>query len=328
MRWCPGWLARPYKTMLLLCLTSSLPLPMQAAPVFSFGVISHTDAASPDGTVLSESIAASDADNLAFVVVNGIKTVSESCSDKLLFQRKEVFQNAKNGLIVVLAGSDWTACTNHNGDSLAMERLNRIRELFFSDEFSFGGSKLPLMRQARMPRFRTYGENLQWEVGSTVFATLNLPANNNAFLAAAGRNSEFEERLIADRDWLHRLFGVARQKHATGIVLFCDADPMATTDSVARTGVGAHRDGYVEIRKQILALAAHFPGKIVVVHGQGEAGNSSNFAGQNIIWRGNLGSIALTSGWFKITVDPTTPVQFSRDSIEQVEPSLVKTVVQ
>ena len=122
---------------------------MQAGPAlaqpgeFSFGVIGHSFKAASDESALREAIAATDQDNLAFVLVNGIKSNAEPCSDTLYQQRKALFDEAKNGLIVSLAASDWSECKNARDRSAAVERLNRLRELFFVDEFSFGASKIP-----------------------------------------------------------------------------------------------------------------------------------------------------------------------------------------
>ena len=300
---------------------------------FSFGVIGHTatpainvssanNPSNPSSAItptsaqaaqdkaLREAIRASDADSLAFVVANGIKAAAEPCSDQLLFRRKEAFQDAKNGLIVSIAGSDWSACHTASGRSVAIERLNRVRELFFADDLSFGASKLPLARQASTPRYRAYGENLRWEVGTVMFATVHLPGNNNDFLAAAGRNSEFDDRMIADRDWLHRIFGLAAQKNAVGIVLFCDANPLEKPDMVTRLGFGSRRDGYVEIRKQILARSQRFAGKVLLVYGADAAADAS----APIAWQGNLGTLGVSAGWRKITVEPTQARVFQAGS--------------
>lgn len=286
----------------------SIPLVAAAqSGSFSFGVISHAGAATPDEAALREAIIATDNDSLAFVVVNGIKTAAEPCTDKLYFHRKEMFQSAKNGLILAIAASDWSNCHNARGQPIAMERLNRVRDLFFADEFSFGASRLPLMHQASTPKYRTYTENLRWDIGNLAFATIHLPANNNDYLNAAGRNSEFEDRMVADRDWLHRVVSVARQRNAAGIVLFCDADPLARPELLARIGLGSGRDGFAEIRKQLQALSARYPGKILLVHaspgGSGDPGA--------IAWQGNLGSIGASQGWLKITADPQMPSLFT-----------------
>ncbi|MES2830749.1 MAG: hypothetical protein V4695_02000 [Pseudomonadota bacterium] len=283
-----------------------LPVLVQAMPL-SFGVISHTAVAAPEDTVLREAIAATDADNLAFVVVNGIKASSEACSDQLFIRRKALLEKAKNGVIVSIAASDWSACRAENGQSLAIERLNRIRDLFFGSDFSFGSTKLPLVRQDRTPKFRTYAENLRWDIDRLVFATVNLPANNNDFTHAAGRNGEFEDRMIADRAWLQRLFASATHRNAVGIVLFVDGNPMAVVPPKSSNGASAYRDGFAEIRQHIQQLSQRFDGKIMLIHGQ----DTDNTAFANIItWQGNIGLLHLSSGWQKITADPTSPALF------------------
>ncbi|MBC7512896.1 MAG: hypothetical protein H7234_00485 [Herminiimonas sp.] len=289
-------------------LISMTPTAWSQPLAFSFGVIAQPVVAAADDARLKEAIAASDGDSLAFVVMNGVKSASEPCSDKFFFKRKELFQSAKNGLIVSLAASDWSACRNESGHSLAIERLNRVRDLFFETEFSFGASKLPLLRQASMPKFRAYVENVRWDIGSLVFATLHLPANNNDFLSAAGRNSEFEDRLIADREWLRRTFNIAIQKNAAAIVLFCDANPLAVPERSGRLGIGARRDGFLEIRKQLLALGERFSGRVLLIHGQSGVGASAE---QAITWQGRIGTVAPSAGWLKVTVDTALPTLFA-----------------
>ena len=286
-------------------LISATPQAWSQPLAFSFGVISQPLVAAADDTRLKEAIVASDGDSLAFVVMNGIKSINEPCSDKLLFKRKEVFQGAKNGLIVSLAASDWSACQNGSGQSLAMERLNRVRELFFETEFSFGASRLPLLRQASMLKFRAYVENVRWEIGNLVFATLHLPANNNDFLSGAGRNNEFDDRLIADREWLHRTFGIAAQKKAAAVVLFVDANPLALPERSSRLGNGMRRDGFLEIRKLLLAQSERFSGRVLLIHGQ--AGGEE----QGVIWQGNIGTVAPAAGWLKVSVDAALPTLFA-----------------
>lgn len=134
--------------------------------------------------------------------------------------------------------------------------------MLFQDEFSIGTSRLPLLRQSATAKFRNYAENSRWEVGGVMFATINLPANNNHYRLEAGRNSEFEDRLIATRDWLHHLAVHASISRVDAIVLFSDRNPIAPP----RRGI--KRDGFKEARQQISSLAAKFPGRVLLVHGQ------------------------------------------------------------
>ena len=306
---CMPWLAA-------LLSSAILQTAFAASTAFSFGVIGRISMNASDDSQLRDAILASDADNLAFVVASGIKAATEPCTDALYLQRKEIFQSAKNGLIVSLAASDWSGCRGTDGRSLAIERLNRVRDLFFGSDFSFGSTKVPTMRQANTPKFRAYVENLRWDIGTTVFATVNLPANNNDFLTAAGRNGEFEDRMVANRDWLHRVFGIAVQKNATGIILFCDGDPLDRPDAIGRIALSGNHDGFSEIRKQLQALSAHFTGRILLVHGQSAAQQAS---APDITWRGNLGTVRGTPGWLKITVDPNAPNGFVLDTTQRLK---------
>ena len=269
---------------------------------FSFGVLSHVIRNATDEASLREGVEASDADNLAFVVVNGIKGSSEPCTDKLYHRRKAMLQEAKNGLIVSLAASDWAECKQANGKSSAVSKLSLIRELMYGDEFSIGDSKIPVLRQSTIAKFRDFSENARWEIAGTMFATINLPRNNNHYVVDAGHNSEFEDRLVANREWLNRVFTYATRRKMVSIVLFCDGNPL----SVPRAGT-AQRDGYAETRKQIKALTAKFPGKVLIVHSQ----SGSETPASTIHWQGNLGELDAGSGWTKLTVHQSGPELFS-----------------
>lgn len=271
-----------------------------AAGEFSFGVIPHPVDSKHADAALRDILEETDAENLAFVIVNGIKSTGEPCTDKLYEHRKDLLDDAKNGLIVSLAASDWAGCTNENGKPNAILKLNQLRELFFADDFSLGATRLPLTRQSTSAKFRSVSENARWEIGSVMFATVNLPANNNHYVYDAGRNSEFEDRQVANREWLNRIFSFATRKKNRGIVLFSDANPLSRPSPVER------RDGYAEVRKQLLALTAKFPGKVLLVHTQE---NSAPHAA-GIAWRANLGQIGVGPGWTKVTVKPSLPNLF------------------
>lgn len=265
---------------------------------FSFGVISDVIKRPGDEPELREAIETTDADSLAFVVANGIKAANEPCTDAVYKRRKALLDEAKNGLIVSLSASDWAECKNAGGKPAAVSKLNFLRELFFTEEFSAGGTKIPLVRQSTIAKFRDFSENARWEVGNTMFATLNLPRNNNHYLLDAGRNSEFEDRLVANRDWLNRIFSYATRRRLDGIVLFSDGNPLSPPVSKI-----IKRDGYSETRKLIQSLSQKFAGKVLLIHSQ-PSGSGVTAAG-SIRWQDNLGELHASSGWMKLTVSQT-----------------------
>ncbi len=284
---------------------------------FAFGVIAHATTSQSGQAALSQAIAASDADNLAFVVVNGIKSEKEPCTDELYTARRDLLQSAENGIVVSLAASDWIQCKDKNQTSTAIERLGQLRELLFPSEFSFGMSKIPLLRQSITPMFRSYSENARWEFSSILFATINLPAGNNHFLLDGGRNSECADRLIANKEWLEILFGYANLNNMRGIVLFCDGNPL-TPPHQRPFLLHGQRDGFAEIRHYLMTLTATFPGKILLVHSENlntteeKRSQTVTTDDQNsIVWQHNLGSIGIAPGWKKLFINDTSPQLFS-----------------
>lgn len=282
---------------------------------FEFAVLGHSFKAGPDDAPLKKAIAETSAFNAAFVVATGIKAASESCSDKLYGQRKDLLGASAPPLIVSLSASDWASCRNSRGRINAIERLNRLRDVYFADDQSLGQRKLTLSRLSSTAKFRSYAENAHWEYGGVLFATVNLPANNNHFLPEAGRNSEFEDRLVANRSWLQRLFAMAQRKQLDGIVLFSDGDVgvLDDDDSSLLPSFSSKQDGFAGPRKQIRTLAKKFSGKVLLVdtggsETEGKDGKGKKAAarseGPKIRWKGNLGHVSIDSDWSAIAVRP------------------------
>lgn len=298
-------------TALLAC-TASLAAPgaWSAQQDFAFGAIGHALAGENGEETLRRAIAETDADNLAFVVVNGIKSASEPCDDALYNRRHDILSQAQNGIFMSLAASDWITCRDREQRSDATGRLTRMRELFHSGEFSLGASKLPLLRQSLTPKFRSYAENTRWEVGNVLFATLNLPAGNNHFLLDGGRNGEFEDRLIANRNWLQHLFAYATLKKSAAIVFFSDGDPFGAPPK--RSFFRTQRDGFAETRHAFSELAGKFQGRVLLVHGE----TAKPKAPPRILWTGNLGSVGMGERWLKVVVDDSLPQLFAVDDAD------------
>lgn len=266
---------------------------------FSFGVIGMGSAPHPDALLsLRTAIAETNAENLGFVVSMGIRSRGESCSEDVLDDRHALLQAAENGVVVAVTAADWAAACRGT-TSTAGERLNQLRNRFFDEEFSLGGTRLPVLRQSAAPQFRSYSENMRWELGSVLFATANLPANKNHYVSDAGRNSEFEDRQVANRVWLQRLFRIADYQRATAIVLFVDADPLL------EPAPASGRDGFSEVRRQLKLLASRFDGRVLVVSAK-PSGQRARKAlrSTRIEWNGNTGHLSVPAGWVKVDVSP------------------------
>jgi len=295
-------MASVLRPVLCALAAAALAWPAHAAPngkdEFRFAAIGHTLG---DEALLKQALADSSESSLAFVAVTGIKGANEDCSDKLFKRRLNLLDDAARPLIVSLAASDWTECRNSAGRSSAVERLNRLRELFFAEPHSLGARKLALTRLSGTAKFRSYAENAHWQVGKVLFATLNVPSNNNHYLRAAGRNSEFEDRLVANRAWLHRLFTLARRERLEALVLFTEADISPAAPARPKAD-----DGFAELRRQLASIEHKYPGKILLV----DAAPLAADARPSLTWHGNVGHVSLGSHAAEIKVDPDQPSLF------------------
>ena len=309
---------RAWRWLTLLAACLALPAALGAEPgarargkslpgAHQFGVIVHPFREGNNDAMLKQALLDSGPASLAFLVATGIKAASEPCSDKLYAQRKQLLDQAPGPVIVSLAASDWIQCKSALGRSAAIERLNRLRETFFDEPRSLGERKIALARLSASAKFRSYAENAHWQYGRILYATINLPADNNHYLPEAGRNSEFEDRQVANRAWLKRLFLMAQRKNMEGIVLFSDADlglGEERDDAYVAPGLGTQKDGFAETRRQISTLAPKFHGKLLLIDAQGTPK-------PNITWHGKLGHLTLNAGALTVRVNPGSSALFT-----------------
>lgn len=305
-----SWLARAAPAG-MLALLLALPGPTALAQVrsFSFGVVGQTERTGAGAQALRDTLAGTARERLVFVVVNGLKSSAEPCTDRVYTERRELLDEARHTVIVSLGAGDWARCRRDDGSSAATDRLARVREIFFAETNSAGqsasgnqadptSSGLSITRQSATVQFRDYAENMRWHTGGVLFATVNLPGNNNNYIADAGRNSEFEDRMIANRFWMERLARAAKQKKARALVLFVDADPLLPAKARKNT-LGGRSDGYAGFRRHLRELTSHYPGRVLLVHNA-----QGRDAPTTLTWRGNFGEMVLGAGWTRVTVGP------------------------
>lgn len=281
---------------LALLLWAGLAAAVHAQPV-RVSVLMHVMEDSADDAALRIALETAVASDPDFLVVNGLKAVRERCSDPLFQQRKSMLEQAPVPVFLSMAGSDWIACRDQQNRPTASVWLNLLREQLYGD-ISWNGAKLlNLRRQSTTPAFRSYAENTRWSVGQVLFATLHLPADNNHYQSAAGRNSEFEDRQVANREWLGRLAAIASQERHQGIVIFCDGNPLP-----GPLNGSSQRDGFEEIRRQLQTLADRAGVWVAVV--QGPAARAPRVP-TDMEWQGRLGHVNLPAGVTTLVIDAT-----------------------
>ena len=128
----------------LIALLLLWPILATAQPL-RFGLFGDTPYSAWERAKLPELMADMAAADSAFVVHTGdFKSGGDACSDALYQDRLALFQASSVPLVYVPGDNDWTDCHHRsNGAYDPLERLDRLRALFFASDQALGQSKTP-----------------------------------------------------------------------------------------------------------------------------------------------------------------------------------------
>ena len=236
--------------MLALALCGSV-----GAAEFSFAAFADTPYSADEEARFPEMIAEMGRENLAFVVhVGDFKAAWTTCSDEIFLQRREWFDQSQHPFIFVPGDNEWVDCRRPLGAGRdPFERLDRLRELFFSRDTSLGQRRLPLTRQSSPGGSPRYPEHLRWEREGVLFLTLNAPGPNNYTQAA-----DYAARDQAARLWLTQSFAMARARKLRGVVVFMHGDPWSP--------LGQLRKGFAKLMETLAVETRAFDGAVLLVN--------------------------------------------------------------
>lgn len=305
------------KTTRLLALALLLPF-SAIADGFSFALIGDIPYSGYERQHLPRLLEEIGGEKPEFVVhIGDIKNGSSVCSDEVFFDIHAVFQASPRPLIYVPGDNEWADCHRlNNGGYDPLERLQRLRQIFFPDEQALGQRKLRLERQSNAPSFAAYRENTRWQIGRALFVGLNVPGSNNNWGKAREPSREYVERSRANRAWLAESFARAREQKLAGIVIAIQANPDLES-SKHREG---QPNGYLEFIEQLRAETLAFPGQVLLLHGdthhhridQPLRDPKTGDPIRNFTRVESYGSPFM--GWVKVTVDDADPLVFRFES--------------
>jgi hypothetical protein len=199
-----------------------------------------------------------------FVVhIGDFKAAATPCSDELFAERRRMFDASPVPFVFVPGDNEWTDCHRASaGGHDPIERLAKLRALFYPDDQSLGRQKLRLARQSADARFGAYRENARWLMGGIVFVTLNVPGSNNNLGRNAAMDAEHAARMAANFAWLDGAVRRAAARDMRGLVVFAQADPFFV-------GRATRVDGYAQFREALRTHAATLAKPMLLVHGDG-----------------------------------------------------------
>lgn len=294
------------------------------AAKFDFGLIGDLPYTSEQDAKFVNLINEINQKKLAFVVHDGdFKSGSTLCDDKTFYQRKQLFQTFRAPFIFIPGDNEWTDCHRaNNGSYNPLERLAKLRGIFFQGSESLGQRTLRLTRQSEQAQYSKFRENVRWTYGDVMFIGLNIPGSNNNFGRTPEADAEYVERNAANLAWMREGFNIARNR-SRGIMLVIQANPgfeLPPTDP--------NRTGYNDFLAVLETETLAFSKPVVLVHGDTHSfqidkplfGSKSKSRIENFTRVETFGSPDVH--WLKASVDFRDPNLFSfRQRI--VKPNLV-----
>ena len=213
--------------------------------------------------------------DLAFVVhVGDIGSPTyNSCTDETYYRRRDEFNQSRHPLVFTPGDNEWTDC-HEAGIPDSLERLSKVREVFFQGERSFGQRTLPLTRQSSDPRYAKFRENTRWIHGGVLFVTLHIPGSNNNLGRTPEMDAEYAERSAADIEWMRQAFQDAKQNNSRAIMILIQANPRFEEiwNARRRAALGIapppkKPSGYTGFLKALQHELLDYDKPVVLVHG-------------------------------------------------------------
>jgi hypothetical protein len=292
----------------LLLLFAALIAGAAHAETWRFALIGDTPYSDYERRELPRMLDAIAAENLDFIVHAGdIKHSRDACSNALFADRKALFDASALPLVYVPGDNEWTDCDRLSaGHFDPLERLQRLRQVFYADDASLGQHRIPLERQQG-----DFREHQRWRMGPLLFITLNVPGGNNNWHRTGEESWEAAARMPKVLAWLQEGFAIAKAQQLRGIVITMQANP-----GFKHYRAGLPHGGYRALLDTLRKETQAFPGQVLLVHGDThwQRVDQPLFDPQTGKRIGNFTRAETFGypylGWTKVIVDDTTPELF------------------
>ena len=244
------------------------------------------------------------------------------------------FQRSANPFILTPGDNDWTDCHLLKAQKVdPLERLTKVREMFFPEGRSLGRKTMPIVSQGKDQGFGKFRENLTWTIGGIVFATFHTVGSNDNFGRTPEMDAEHAERMAANIAWIKKAFAAAKAANAPGLVLMTQANvnfethwtPSLKGRYVRSGGAQAPKEtkptGYDKL-VDVLADEMESYGKpVAFIHGDTHLYriNKPLLSKKTKRFFQNFTRIEVfgdpDTHWVRVTVDPANPGLFSAEPV-------------
>ena len=209
--------------------------------------------------------------NPAFTVhIGDFKSGTSPCFDVMFKEQLDFLNTFDAPLIYTPGDNEWTDChRDAAGKFDPLERLAKLRAMFFSSPHSLGRARMPVERQGDlMALHKPFVENTRFQSGGVQFVTLHVVGSNNGLEPRDRRAAdEFFDRDAANQAWLSDSFAKAKRENAKAIVIAMQAD-MFEFD-FGHFGKDEHltHSGFLNIAERLVREAIAFARPVLLIHG-------------------------------------------------------------
>ncbi|QDG89727.1 metallophosphoesterase [Pseudarthrobacter sp. NIBRBAC000502770] len=211
---------------------------------------------------------------LKFVAhVGDIKNGSSVCSDEYFSYIRTQFDNFTHPLVYTPGDNEWVDChRTNNGAYNPLERLDKIREVFFNQPGKTLGATMPVKSQESLG----LPEDVRFEKNRVAFSVLNVQGSNNSLLPWSGLGkteptpeqlAEVEHRTDAVIAQIHQTFAEARRSNDRAVVLMQQADMFDPSLLADATANPATVSGFREVVQAMVEETNNFDAPVYLVNG-------------------------------------------------------------
>ena len=197
--------------------------------------------------------------------IGDIKSGGTACSDEEFQNQLDFFNTLNAALIYTPGDNEWTDCHRKKAGAMdPLERLAKLREMFFKSGQSLGKQPMALTRQADVSAHAQIVENARWQFQGVTFATAHVVGSNNNFEARDARAvEEYFQRNDANIAWLNDAFDAAEQEASAAMVLAIHANVFIGADEGRWPG----GNGFKDFVGAFVKRAEAFKKPILLIHG-------------------------------------------------------------
>ncbi|KRE80954.1 metallophosphoesterase [Arthrobacter sp. Soil762] len=277
---------------------------------FTFGVIGDIPYGDAEIAKFPSRIQDINADSaLKFVThVGDIKNGSSVCSDEYFANIRSQFDTFEHPLVFTPGDNEWVDChRTNNGAYNPLERLDKLREVFFDEPGKTLGATMPVKTQENLG----LPENVRFTQNRVAFSVVNVQGSNNSLLPWSGLGettptpeqlAEVEHRTDAVLDQIRDTFSDAERRNDRAVVLMTQADMFDPSLLAAATANPERVSGFREIVAAIIEETNSYDGPVYLINGDSHVFAENQPLAEGSPWLEVYGQPA-ADGLQRITVD-------------------------